>query len=211
MLVKLFRCTVDHREAFARGQAAWRGLVGLTGFIAQCGGWARPGPDRAVIVGFWNDRASYDHFMAIDHDRIYADAAQSGTYHDPTAVLAGVVHPMPGSAEKFTDAVGRARLLRVADCRVRPGREAHFRDVQRGVWLPGMREVHGMLGGVFARVLDDPLRYLVLTLWASEADHDAYTRDRLGPLRERARPEADVDALDGAGVRLEPAWCVVDM
>ncbi len=211
MLVKLFRCTVDQREAFARGQAAWRGLVGLPGFVAQCGGWTRPGPDRAVIVGFWNDRASYDRFMAADHDRIYTDADQSGTYHDPTAVLAGVVHLMPGSAEKITEAVGRAGLLRVADCRVKPGCEAHFLDVQRGVWLPGMREAPGMLGGVFARGLDDPLRYLVLTLWASEADHDAYSRDRLGPLRGRARPEADVEALEGASVRLEPAWCVVEV
>lgn len=208
MLVKLFRCTVDHRAAFDRGQSAWRGLAGLPGFVAQAGGWSRPDPARAVIVGFWGDRASYDRFMAADHDRIYADSAQNGTYHDPVTVLAVVVHPMPGSAGGIADAVGRAALLRVADCRVRPGREPHFREVQRDIWLPGMRDTPGMLGGVFARGVSDPRRYLVLTLWASEADHDAYTRDRLGPLRERARPTDDLDDLTGAVVRLEQRWAV---
>ncbi len=208
MLVKLFRCTVDRRNVFVRGQSAWCGLAGLPGFVAQCGGWARPDPDRAVIAGFWGDRASYDRFMAADHDRIFAEAGQRGSFCGSSAVLAESVYPMPGSAGDLADAVGGAGFLRVALCRVRPGREDHFLGVQRGVWLPGMRDAAGMLGGVFARDIADPLRYLVLTLWASEADHDAYTRDRLGLLRGRARPADDLDDLAGVGAVLDRGWSV---
>ncbi|MBG0567611.1 YdbC family protein [Actinoplanes aureus] len=78
MLIKWVTCTTSDPAAFATGQSAWAGLRDLPGFLGQAGGWSRHEPGRAHIVAWWQDRASYQAFMAGPHDRLAA--AQAGAY-----------------------------------------------------------------------------------------------------------------------------------
>jgi heme-degrading monooxygenase HmoA len=94
----------------------------------------------------------------------------------------------------------------VADCRVRPGRDDHFRDVQRTVWAPGMAEADGMLGGMFTQLGDH--RYLVTTGWRDAESHRRYVAERLPRLRERAGAAADLSAIRGHEVALMRSWLV---
>jgi heme-degrading monooxygenase HmoA len=75
-----------------------------------------------------------------------------------------------------------------------------------------MQRSAGMLGGAFsvaADDADDARRFLVTTLWASEAAHAAYARDALPALREQANVADDLESITGRLIRVEPTWAVV--
>ena len=91
---------------------------------------------------------------------------------------------------------------------MREGRDDAFVGAQRDVWLPGMREAGGMLGGSFGAVRDSPSRYLVATLWTDETAHDRYTRHILPRLVAESSVRRQTETVDGTFVRLEPAWTV---
>jgi hypothetical protein len=70
MLIKLMTVRTADPDAFHRAQLAWDQLRDVPGFLGQDGGWSRDEAGVAHIVGCWQDRASYDAFMAGPHDRI---------------------------------------------------------------------------------------------------------------------------------------------
>ncbi|MCZ9336745.1 DUF4937 domain-containing protein, partial [Streptomyces sp. TRM76130] len=50
--------------------------------------------------------------------------------------------------------------------------------------------------------------YLVLSMWQAAAEHGKYRAERVERLALRAQTEADVAALTGDVVELEPSWTV---
>jgi len=196
------RCTVVDRRGFERGQRKWAGLLGEPGFRAQGGGWSRSRPGVAHLFGFWESRAFYDSFMARSHDRLAA--AQSGTYKDAQVRLFEYRFDVKvGFQPQFTD----ADLLRVAHCKVRRERIEHYTLMQEKVWNPAMAGSPGMLRGVFAQAQAED-EFLVLSMWDSAAEHGKYRTERIERLALRAQLGADVMAVAGDVIDLEPAWTV---
>ncbi|MFF3285537.1 YdbC family protein [Streptomyces sp. NPDC003023] len=201
MLVKWIRCTVTDRRGFERGQRKWAGLLGEPGFRGQGGGWSRIRPNVAHVFAFWETRAFYDSFMARSHDRLAA--GQSGTYKDSQAKLFDHRFDVrTGFEPRFTD----ADVVRVAHCRVREDRVEHYTLMQEKVWNPAMAGSPGMVRGVFGEAPGH--EFLVMSMWLSAAEHGKYRAERVERLLLRAQTEADVSALAGDVVELEPSWTV---
>ena len=206
MLVKWITCVVPSASEvrFSAAQAGWSALRVVPGLIGQIGGWDGGGDARtACVLAVWEDRDSYETFQRDHHDRIVATTGQTGTYDTIDIAVGTVLQDMPGTVAGM---VHDAEVLRVADCRVRPGRDDHFRDVQRTVWVPGIAEADGMLGGLFTQ-LDDH-RYLVTTGWRDAESHRRYVVERLPRLRELAGAAADLSAIRGHEVALTRSWRV---
>ncbi|WP_380285917.1 DUF4937 domain-containing protein [Kitasatospora purpeofusca] len=192
------------RERFSAAQRGWAAIGDQPGLVGQVGGWDR---GCARVLGLWADEEAYGRFMRERHDAVIGASGQGGTYAAIATATGAVVLEMAGDAAELPRALEAATLLRVADCRLRPGRAAHFLDVQRRVWAPGMAAAGGMLGGVVTRL--DPHRYLVTTLWSGPAAHRRYAAERLPALREHAATGDDLRALTGHLLPLEPAWAVL--
>lgn len=80
LLVKYIRCEVEEekRAAFSKAQEEWNRLSEVDGFLGQLGGWSESG--EAVILGFWESRQAYQHFMEHVHDTIFLENNQGKTY-----------------------------------------------------------------------------------------------------------------------------------
>ena len=214
MLLKWIVCQVapESLGAFSQAQAQWRRLETVDGFRGQFGGWDTRNTSGsrhvACILGLWRDSDSYRDFMSNVHDPVVDASGQAATYTSATTALFDVQINIDGSQSDLRTAIADSRFLRVADCRLRPGREPHFRQVQADVWNPGMAAAGGLLAGALSQSIRDERRFLVTTLWQSEQSHAAYVRDRLPQLRERAAVESDVAELNGHMVVLEPSWRV---
>ncbi|WP_394429629.1 YdbC family protein [Streptomyces sp. SGAir0957] len=201
MLVKWIRCAVVDRRGFERGQRKWAGLLGEPGFRGQGGGWSTRQPDVAHVFGFWESRAFYDSFMARSHDRLAA--GQTGTYRDMRAKLFDHLFDVKtGFEPRFTD----ADVVRVAHCKVRGERAEHFALMQQKIWNPAMAGSPGMVRGLFGEAPGD--EFLVLSMWLSAAERGKYQVQRVERLSVRAETEADIEAIDGDIVQLEPTWTV---
>ncbi|GAA2257643.1 YdbC family protein [Streptomyces amakusaensis] len=201
MLVKWIRCTVVDRRRFERGQRKWAGLLGEPGFRGQGGGWSKGRPDVAHVFAFWESRALYDSFMARSHDRLAA--GQAGAYRDMQVKLFDHRFDVKtGFEPKFTD----ADVVRVAHSKVREDRSEHYATMQEKVWNPAMAGSPGMIRGLFGEAPEN--EFLVMSMWLSEAEHGKYRRERIERLLLRTQTEADVSALSGDVVRLEPSWTV---
>lgn len=211
MLLKLIVCRVppEKRSAFSRAQEAWSALTGAEGFLGQAGGWDAAESNAAVILGLWRDEAAYRAFMAGLHDRVFDASGQGATYESCSVALRSELFPIPGeSGGGAAKGLPRGAFLRVAECRILPGREDHFIHAQQVVWNPGMAGADGMLGGSFGRCVAEPRDFLVATFWASEEDHRRYGEKLLPKLRERSGAAEDLENLQGWRVALEPAWRV---
>jgi heme-degrading monooxygenase HmoA len=202
VLVKWMRCTVVDRGGFERGQRRWAGLPGEPGFRGQGGGWSRARPGVAHLFGFWESRAFYDSFMARSHDRMHA--SQLGTY---TGMRVRLFEYRFDVKVGFRPVFSDADLLRVAHCRVRPDRIENFTLMQEKVWNPAMAGSPGMLRGVFAQA-DPEDEFLVLSMWNTAAEHGKYRTGRIARLALRAHTEADIAAIAGDVIELEPSWTV---
>ena len=211
MFLKMFRCCVPaaHRPLFLRGQYSWQQLSEVKGFIAQVCGFEMTRPDVCTVTALWKDRDSYEKFMRDVHDEIYYNNGQKGTFTDSSVLYASSVLFMPGDADSLRTAVAGAGLLRIADCTVRRDCESHFESVQSDIWLPGMRNARGMLGGVFWKVRDRTVsRYLVTTFWTDLQAHEHYRQEMLPRLREQAEPEKDLTVLRGCEIQLHTDYTV---
>ncbi|RBM11140.1 DUF4937 domain-containing protein [Streptomyces sp. PT12] len=196
------RCTVLDRPGFERGQRKWAGLPGEPGFRAQGGGWSRSQPGVVHLFGFWESRAFYDSFMARSHDRLAA--AQTGTYQDMRVRLFQYRFDVKmGFEPRFTE----ANLLRVAHLRVHPDRAEHFALMQEKVWNPAMAGSPGMLRGVVAEA-EPESEFLVLSMWDSAAERAKYRTERVERLVLRSQMGADVAAINGDIIDMEPSWTV---
>ena len=202
MLVKWIRCGVVDRPGFDRGQRRWAALREQPGFRGQGGGWSRSQPGVAHLFAFWDDRRSYDAFMAGPHDGIAA--GQNGSFE-----MLGVrlfehrLDVKVGFEPVFAD----ADLLRVALCKVRPDRVDHFTLMQQRVWNPAMAGSPGMLRGVFGQAAGSA-DFLVLSLWDSGTEHGKYRDNAVARLSDRAELDADVLSVAGDVVDVVPSWSV---
>lgn len=210
MLLKWIVCDVlpENRRAFHEAQLAWRSIRDASGLVAQVGGWSVTSYD-ACILSVWEDGAGYGRFREHLHDAIVDRNAQSLTYDSIDVSHANVTLPMGGEAASLGDAAERARLLRVADCRVDAARRDRFIQSQREIWEPGMAATTGQLGGAFSEVEGDAERFLVTTLWRDEESHECYVEERLPRLRARARPNEDLSVILGWRVRLVTEWAII--
>ncbi|WP_417898155.1 YdbC family protein [Bacillus haimaensis] len=87
VLVKYIWCEVEEekRSAFSKAQEEWDHLAEVEGFLGQFGGWGESG--EAVILGFWESRQAYQHFMEYVHDTIFLENNQGKTYRSITVTL----------------------------------------------------------------------------------------------------------------------------
>jgi heme-degrading monooxygenase HmoA len=107
-----------------------------------------------------------------------------------------------GFEPRFTD----ADLIRVALCRIHEERVEHFTLMQEKVWNPAMAGSPGMIRGMFAEAAGQ--EFMILSMWRSAAEHGKYRTERVERLALRAQTEADVAALSGDIVEMEPSWTV---
>ena len=201
VLVKWIRCGVVDRPGFDRGQRRWAALRGQPGFRGQGGGWSRAQPGVAHLFVFWDERRSYDAFMAGPHDAIAS--AQQGTFEMLAArVFEHRLDVKVGFEPHFAD----ADLLRVALCKVRPERVDHFVQMQQRVWNPAMAGSPGMLRGYFGQGADDD--FLVLSMWNTATERGKYREGAVSRLSERAELDDDVLSVAGDVVDVVKAWTV---
>ncbi|WP_225847390.1 YdbC family protein [Streptomyces sp. HPF1205] len=201
MLVKWIRCGVLDRARFDQGQRGWAALRSQPGFRGQGGGWSRAQPGVAHLFAFWDERGSYDAFMAGPHDGIAA--AQEGTFEMLAVRL--FEHRLDvkvGFEPRFDD----VDLLRVALCKVRPDRIDHFTSMQERVWNPAMAGSPGMLRGVFGQGTGSD--FLVLSMWDSATEHGKYREGSVARLSDRAELDSDVLSVAGDVVDVMQAWTV---
>ncbi|MFD6530775.1 DUF4937 domain-containing protein [Streptomyces sp. NPDC060184] len=201
MLVKWMRCAVVDRHGFEEGQRQGAGLLDEPGFRGQGGGWSRGRPDIAHVFAFWENRVFYDSSMARTGDG--ATAGRPGAYRDVQVKLFEYRFDVKtGFEPEFTD----ADVIRVAHSKVREDRVEHFALMQQRVWNPAMAGSPGMLRGVFGEAPGH--EFLVLSMWQSSAERGKYRVQSAERLSERAGTEADVLALSGDVVQLEPSWTI---
>lgn len=210
MIAKLICCHVraGQRERFSSGQVHWQLLQHLDGFLGQTGGWPEEDDFMAVIVGLWRDADSYERFMANAHDGLFEGSGQKGSYAESSIQLFEQRLDWTGEAGNLGEGVAYGKYLRIALCEVFPHRQAHFEQVQRDVWIPGMAQARGMLAGLFSISRTARDRYLVVTFWRDRLDHERYLRGHFRELRQRAEVELDVANLTGLRVPVEEAWRV---
>ncbi|MFE2148810.1 DUF4937 domain-containing protein [Streptomyces lavendulae] len=194
------------RERFSEGQRAWSAIADQEGLIGQVGGWD-PATGRAHVLGLWTDAGAYDRFMDERHDRVFAGTGQGEGCTAIETATGATVLDMAGEMTGLATALRSATVLRVADCRVLPGREQHFLEVQRAVWAPGMAAAGGMLAGTVTRLGDR--RFLVTTLWSGPEAHERYVSGHLSALRARAGLQEDLHSLTGHLIPLQPGWRVL--
>lgn len=201
VLVKWITCAVADPEAFDRGQRGWGALAGMPGFLGQCGGWSTGDPGLAQLIGCWTDAEAYAAFMAGPHDEVAT--GQNGTYERiEVRLFERVLDIGPGLPTDFP----AGSMLRLAQCQVLPGQPEHFLEAQRRVWNPGMTAAAGMRGGLFAR--RGKIEFLVLSAWDSAGAHDRYRTEVFPWLQRESGAVADLAAITGDLITLEPAWTV---
>ncbi len=210
MLIKLIQCRVseDQRERFSRGQTQWCALSGCKGFCGQIGGWVVEDDGLAVIIGLWSDHDAYDTFMRDVHDRVLDVTGQRGTYDSIDVSLWDSVLSIPGSASSISAGIESAGAVRMAKCRVRPDRVAHFVEVQRTLWNPGMAASGGMLIGLFSESSGSEQEFLVCTLWQDLDAHRRYRNGVFTDLRRQAEVDQDCERVEGWIVSVQHEWCV---
>ncbi|MBN2909952.1 YdbC family protein [Polycladomyces sp. WAk] len=209
MLIKWIVCHVpeENREFFSQAQQQWSALRDVPGFVAQFGGWNAADPAEACIVGLWKDRDSYTAFMEKIHDEIYVSGRQQETFDRIAVTIMEEILPVGHLERLCLGGWMEAELIRVADCRVLPGREDHFLQMQQEVWNPAMEQTDGMLGGVFAGDVS-ARRFLTITWWKSAKLHRAYVKNHVANLREQAQLDLDIEQLVGYEVWCKPSWRV---
>lgn len=208
MLIKQVVCVVPNEAKieFLRAQRTWHPISYAQGFHAQIGGFHL---STARILSLWQDEGAYASFMGSLHDDIAGANQQRRFYESIRVDLFSEEFRMAGSHfESMTEALGHAAFLRIADCVVRDANREHFIGMQREVWHPGMVE-SGMLAGTFARHTADPNRFLVATLWGSEAAHTAYMQKAFPKLSAEACSQDDMETISGASFELEESWTLL--
>ena len=211
MYIKWIVCKVNRYKKlnFSEAQEKWVSISDSDGFIAQTGGWDLNDNYHACIISFWETKENMEAFMKYKHDEILKDSEQSNTYNEIFAEYFIRVFNMDGKAGNLREAVRNGNLLRIADCIVRPGRTEHFEKMQYEVWIPGMQESKGMLGGIFSKNENNNLRYLVSTFWDNIQKHSDYSENKLRVLREHADTANDIKEITGRKISIVNEWKII--
>ena len=152
MFIKLIICDVKKNRVneFSIAQEKWEKTSDSKGFIMQAGGWDLRHANTACIISFWETKNALLSFMENLHDEIFEAADQVQTYKSIAANYFNKIMFMEGESRP-ENYVEKGRLLRIADCCVKPDRVKHFEEAQKKIWLPGMRKSKGMIGGIFLK------------------------------------------------------------
>lgn len=206
MLIKWIVCQVpeEKRADFSRAQESWKDLAGADGFYWQRGGWNRHRPSEACILSCWRDQHAYDQFMASLHDTIFQANHQQQTYESIAVTLADIIMEIPDKGSITRTLKGK--WLRAADCMIAPGQETHFLNVQQTVWNPALAQSAGMFGGMVAKAIHPPVRYLIFSFWEEEAQR-TYTK-KVAQLRQQAETDRDTITITGYLVEENERWLV---
>lgn len=209
-LLKWIRCAVkpQSRADFDRAQRGWSVLADDPGLRFQIGGWDERHPDEAAILALWESRECYAEFMATRHDPIVERSRQGAQYTPVLTRLFDALFPMEGRTPDHDRAFCDAEIVRVAHCRLRSDREAHFLEVQLGHWAPGMRSAGMSAGLVGVSRHEQGVDYLVCSAWRTKLDHSSNVKRHFPKLRESAAVENDVETLAGSVVVSERDWIV---
>ncbi len=210
MLIKMISCDVlkDRKNDFSIAQEAWNEISHSQGLIAQFGGWDAVSDNKAIIIAFWKDSKSYQEFMKSTHDSITKKINQKETYSSVSTNLFEYIFEMQGKLDEIGKQLNQAMFMRLAEMCVDKGRKEHFTNTQSSVWLPGMKECEGMLGGNFSLEIEDQKRFLTLSFWESEELHQKFVSHNLSTLRKRAEFGRDVEEVTVWKVRLNHNWTV---
>lgn len=211
MFIKWIVCEVadDKKQAFSKAQEKWKEIVVAKGFLAQTGGWDIDNQGIACVISFWEKAQNLDFFMKNIHDKIFNGNKQADTYQSINISHFTSKMEMREESSSLKEAVLKGRLLRVADCIVKPGKTVHFEKVQRDMWIPGMKNSEGMLGGIFSEEVHNSNRYLVSTFWDSEINHTKYFKSMLPVLQKKADIKSDLENISGRKISLVDSWKVV--
>lgn len=211
MFLKWIVCEVenDQKQAFSHAQERWRKIVSAKGFIAQAGGWDADMPDIACVIGLWENERDLSIFMNSLHDEIFRENNQADTYKSINInyFLSGI--EMQGECISMSEAIRKGGFLRIADCIVKPDRAEHFEEVQKEIWMPGMKNSKGMLGGLFSKNTNSDSRYLVSTFWDNEINHSNYIKTKLPVFQKGTDIKSDLKNITGRKIRLVSSWKVV--
>lgn len=208
MYIKWIVCKVkEHKKQnFAEAQEKWESTSDSNGFIAQTGGWDLKNKNDACIISFWESKEYLEAFMQGPHDEIIKSNKQINFYNEIFVEHFKSIFNMEGEAGTLKEAVEKGNLLRIADCIVQPEKIKHFEKMQSEIWLPGMRESKGMLGGAFSKNDNHNLRYLVSTFWDNIDNHTHYTKNRLSFLQNEADVSHDITKITGRQILLVSSW-----
>ena len=211
MYIKWIVCKVSEykKQNFSEAQEKWESNSESNGFIAQTGGWDLRNKNDACIMSFWESKEYLEVFMQGPHNEIIKSNKQTNFYNEIFVEHFKSIFSMEGEAGTSKEAVQKANLLRIADCIVQPEKIKHFEKMQSEIWLPGMRESKGMLGGTFSKNENNNLRYLVSTFWDNIYNHTHYTKNRLPLLQNEANVSNDILKITGKQISLVDSWKVI--
>ncbi len=211
MFIKWIVCEVegDQKLSFSKAQEKWRKMATAKGFLCQTGGWDVDNPNLACIITFWETKADLDFFMNSFHDEIFYENRQENTYKSINISYFKTKLEMQGEASSLKKVIWKSHFLRIADCLVMPDKTKHFEKVQKEIWMPGMKESAGMLGGFFSEEANTKRRYLVSTFWNNEENHATYVKSRLPVFQKLADIKSDLEDITGRKIILVDAWKVV--
>jgi heme-degrading monooxygenase HmoA len=212
MYIKWIVCKVpvSSKNEFSSAQEKWNGTKSVNGFIAQAGGWNLLDENDACIISYWESEDALKYFMSNLHNQILSENKQDQFYTSISVNHFNSILLMEGESSALTEAINNAKLLRIADCRVKQNKIEHFEKVQKDIWQPGMRKANGMLGGIFSKSVNDANKYLVSTFWDNPENHTGYVNNILPILREKADVSNDLNTITGKQILLADSWKIIN-
>jgi len=211
MIVKWIECQVqeDQKTKFSEAQEKWSKTKNVPGFIAQTGGWDSIFPDKAYIIAFWKNEESLRKFMLNEHDKIYDETNQAGTYKKLRINYFTGQTELEGDAGSLRDAIEHSYFMRAVNCIIRSDGINHFENVQKSVWMPGYKKAAGMQGGLFSKGQGEQNHYHLSAFWDYPESNEKFEKSELISLRKIAALNEDILSLDVALIDIEESWKII--
>lgn len=211
MYIKWIVCCIkkNFEKEFSLAQEKWIKMQETSGLIGQIGGWDLKDKNTACVISFWEDQKSLEYFMQNIHDKIFLENKQVECYDSIEVGYFNSILSMEGECSSLVDIIKNAKLLRIADCFVKQNNIDHFEKVQNEIWLPGMKNSNGMLGGKFSQSNNNSSRYLVSTFWNSLENHDNYVENKLLKLKVLANVKSLINSITGRQIVLVDSWKII--
>ena len=150
-------------------------------------------------MGVWSP--AFQH-QFLDGNLLNFNAAPIAPGTSPDISFEGpLVRPTPPPEERGFP-VRRGNRFR---CEFEPATLARLAKIPNVI---GVKEASGNLMQMNEIIRLVPPEFLVLSMWRSAAEHGKYRTERVERLALRVQTEADVAALTGDIVELEPTWTV---
>ena len=212
MFIKSIVCSVSKslKKEFSLAQEKWIGIKSIKGFIIQLGGWNLNDGTQACIISIWESETALKYFMKNLHDQIESKNKQDQFYSSIIVNHFNSILAIEGNSSTFKDAINNAKFLRIAECTVSNDKIKHFEEIQKNVWIPGMKSVNGMLGGFFSKSVKNINKYFVSTFWDSRENHKNYVNNILPRLRERADMVNDLEVITEKQIQLFDSWKIIN-